>query len=363
MNPATGRVTAQLRLARPGFALDLALDLPGRGVSALFGPSGCGKTTALRALAGLERTCSGLLQVNQEVWQDDAQGLFMPPHQRALGFVFQDTQLFAHLTVRANVEFGMRRVAPAQRRVALAQAVELLGIAALMDRRPAGLSGGERQRVAIARALATSPSLLLLDEPLAALDAQRKAEVLPWLEGLHRALDIPVIYVSHAVEEVVRLADHLVLMEAGRVVASGLTQALLARTDLPLAQGDAAGALITGTVESHDPVWQLTRVAFSGGWLQLASPQPRRAGLPVRLRIQARDVSLCLSPPVDSSILNIVPARVAHLRDDGAGQVMVTLDAGGTPLLARITGKSAALLGLQPGLAVHAQVKGIALVD
>ncbi|MCW5648982.1 MAG: molybdenum ABC transporter ATP-binding protein [Ramlibacter sp.] len=362
MSAAGPRVTAQLRLARPGFVLDVALDLPGRGVSALLGPSGCGKTTTLRALAGLEHA-AGHLQVQGETWQDDARGLFMPTHRRALGFVFQDSPLFAHLTVRGNVEFGMRRAAPAQRQVSLSQAVELLGIGPLMDRRPDGLSGGERQRVAMARALATRPRLLLMDEPLAALDAQRKAEVLPWLERLHRELDIPVVYVSHAVEEVARLADHLVLMEAGRVLASGPAQDLLARGDLPLARTEAAGALIAGTVLGHDPAWQLTSVAFAGGQLQLAGAPPHPVGRPVRLRVQARDVSLCLTPPPDSSILNILPVCVTHLHDDGAGQVMVALDAGGTPLLARITGKSAALLGLRPGMPAYAQVKGIALVD
>jgi molybdate transport system ATP-binding protein len=213
------RIEARFEVRYPGFALDVTLDLPGRGVTALFGPSGCGKTTCLRAMAGLLHAPGGRLRVQGEVWQDDHR--FVPTHRRPLGYVAQDAALFPHLTVRGNVEYGMKRVPAAQRKVSIDQAVALLGIDALMGRRPDALSGGERQRVAMARALATSPRLLLLDEPMAALDARRKAEVLPWLERLHRELDIPVIYVSHAIGEVARLADHLVLMEAGRVVQSG----------------------------------------------------------------------------------------------------------------------------------------------
>ncbi|MGH6626592.1 MAG: molybdenum ABC transporter ATP-binding protein, partial [Burkholderiaceae bacterium] len=330
-------ILARFHIAYPGFALDVDLDLPGRGVSALFGPSGCGKTTCLRAIAGLEHARGGFLQINGEVWQDDALGRFLPPHQRPLGYVFQEASLFAHLTVRGNVEYGMKRVPAPKRQVSLAQAVELLGIGHLMERRPAKLSGGERQRIAIARALATSPRLLLLDEPLAALDAQRKAEILPYLERLHSELDIPVLYVSHALDEVARLADHLVLLQAGHVSASGPTGELLTRLDLPLAHGDAAGAVIAGTVQGHDAHYHLSRVDFAGGSLQLASSAARPPGQAVRLRVQARDVSLALQPPSGSSILNILPATVAGMSEDSPGQTMVALDAGGARLLARLT--------------------------
>ena len=357
------RILARFHLAYPGFALDVQLDLPGRGVSALFGPSGCGKTTCLRAMAGLERARGGYLQVNDDVWQDDARGRFLPCHRRPLGYVFQEASLFPHLTVRGNVEYGMRRVPAPERRVSLAQAVDLLGIAHLMDRQPGTLSGGERQRISIARALATSPRLLLLDEPLAALDAQRKAEILPYLERLHGQLDIPVLYVSHALDEVARLADHMVLLEAGRVTASGPTGELLTRLDLPLAHGDAAGAVIAGTVQGHDPRYHLTRVDFSGGSLLLASTVARPSGQPVRLRVQARDVSLTLQPQGGTSILNILPATVVGLSDDSPGQTMVALDAGGARLLARLTQRSVEALALAPGLRVHAQVKGVAILD
>ena len=357
------RILARLQVAYPGFALSLDLDLPGRGVTALFGPSGCGKTTCLRAMAGLERAPGGYLQINDEVWQDDQQDRFLPTHERPLGYVFQEASLFAHLTVRGNVEYGMKRVPQAQRRVSLPQALALLGIAHLMDRKPGTLSGGERQRVGIARALATSPRLLLLDEPLAALDAARKSEILPYLERLHSQLDIPVVYVSHAQDEVARLADHLVLLDAGRVVASGPAAELLTRLDLPLAHGDSAGAVIAGTVQEHDARYHLTRVAFAGGSLQLTSSVARPPGQPVRLRVQARDVSLTLQAQSGTSILNILPATVVDLSDDSPGQSMVALDAGGARLLARLTQRSVDTLQLAPGLRVHAQIKGVAILD
>ena len=359
-HPADTGVQARLNVDHPGFSLEVALDLPGRGVSALFGPSGCGKTTCLRAIAGLQRAAGASVIVNGERWQDDA--TFVPTHRRALGYVFQETRLFAHLDVRRNLEYGMKRVAAAQRRVPLAQAVELLGIGHLLARRPDTLSGGERQRVGIARALATSPRLLLMDEPLASLDLMRKREILPYLERLHAELDIPVIYVSHAADEVARLADHLVLMEAGRVLASGPANALMTRLDLALAHGDAAGAVVEAIVTGFDADFGLTQLAFAGGTLWLPHGGTR-IGQAVRVRIQARDVSLTLVPQADTSVLNILPAVVTDLAEDGPAQVMVGLSVGGARLLARITRKSAVLLRLREGSAVHAQVKGVAIVE
>ena len=356
------QIRAKFKLDRPGFSLDLNVSLPGRGVSALFGPSGSGKTSCLRALAGLERPHSSFVEVNGSVWQDDARGFFMPTHERPLGFVFQEASLFPHLNVRQNLEYGMKRVAQAQRRVSLDQSIELLGIGPLMARTPESLSGGERQRVAIARALATSPSLMLMDEPLAALDAKLKSEIIPYLERLHDNLDIPMIYVSHAFEEVTRLADHLVLLEQGRVVTSGPLDLLLTRPDLPLADGDGAGVWIDGEVAGHDRNYNLLCIEFRGGRFYLPG-RPRRLGQRVRLRVQARDVSLSLEKRSDSSIINILPARVVDLRDDAPGQVMVALALGERRLLCRVTRKSADVLGLQPGKDVYAQVKGVAIVD
>ncbi|WCM86939.1 molybdenum ABC transporter ATP-binding protein [Acidovorax sp. NCPPB 3576] len=365
LGPSTGEGTieARLRLQRPGgFALDVDLSLPGRGVTALYGPSGCGKTTCLRALAGLERA-EGRVAVHGQVWQDDAQRLWHPTHQRALGYVFQESSLFAHLDVRRNLEYGLRRTPPARRRVSLEQAVELLGLQPLLARQPGTLSGGERQRVAMARALAASPRVLLMDEPLAALDAQRKAEVLPYLERLQRELDIPVLYVSHAQDEVARLAHHLVLLHGGRVVASGPAQALMARLDLPLAQGDTAATVAEGWVDGYDAADLLMGVRLPGGGVLLvATAHPHPPGTPVRFRVQARDVTVALEAPLHSSVLNVLPARVVALREDGPGLSMVALDAQGTPLLARVTQRSARILGLAPGLPVFAQIKGVALL-
>lgn len=354
-------ITAAFRQAWQDFSLDVALELPGRGVTAFFGVSGSGKTTLLRCIAGLERADSGRLVVNGEVWQDDAAGVFVPVHRRALGYVFQEPSLFAHLDVRRNLDYGQGRVPAAQRRVSLDQAINLLGIEKFMQRRPDSLSGGERQRVAIARALVTSPRLLLMDEPLASLDMQRKADLLPYLERLHGELDIPVLYVSHAPDEVARLADHLVLLEAGRVTAAGATRELMTRLDLPLAHGDAAAAVIAATVTHLEPAWQLAHLVFPGGQISLPS-QALQPGQHVRVRIQARDVSLTLQRQEGSSVLNVFAAIVTGLADDSPGQVMVALDAGGNTLLARITRKSAAALQLQPGSRVYAQVKGVAVL-
>ena len=359
MNTAVGVIEAQLSLAYPGFALDLQVQLPGRGFTALFGPSGSGKTSCLRAIAGLQRA-RGRLVVHGEVWQDDASHIFLPAHRRALGYVFQDAALFPHLNVRSNLEFGRRRVPAAQQRLDFDQAVTLLGLEALLDRQPSGLSGGERQRVAIGRALAASPRLLLLDEPLASLDLKRRAELLPYLLALQSQLDIPAIYVSHAPEEVAQLANHLVLLEAGRVLASGPAAELMTRLDLPMAQGDAAQAVLGVTVLSHDHVSQLMRVAFVGGELLLPSAGAT-AGARRAVRVPARDVSLTLSRHTDTSILNILGAVVQAVADDAPGHAMVRLDVGGAVLLARITRHSAQALGLRPGLAVFAQIKGAAI--
>ncbi|MDE2310249.1 MAG: molybdenum ABC transporter ATP-binding protein, partial [Betaproteobacteria bacterium] len=220
-------IAARFKLAYTAFVLDVDLELPARGITALFGPSGSGKTTLLRCIAGLERTTDGLLRVHDEVWQDGAN--FLPAHRRPLGYVFQEASLFPHLSVRRNLEYGMRRIPPVERKVQSEQVVELMGLSRLIERDPAHLSGGERQRVAIGRALLSSPRLLLMDEPLSALDVASRQEILPYLERLHGELEIPVIYVSHALDEVARLADHVVMLEQGCVIASGAPSEILTR--------------------------------------------------------------------------------------------------------------------------------------
>jgi molybdate transport system ATP-binding protein len=353
-------ILARFRFRREDFRLDVDLDLPARGITSLFGPSGCGKTSLLRAIAGLDRHADGFLKFGELLWQDATE--FVPPHRRPIGYVFQEASLFEHLDVRGNLEYGLRRVPESERAISLERAIDLLGIAPLLTREPATLSGGERQRVAIARALAVSPRLLLMDEPLAAVDVQRRQEILPWLEALHRELDIPVIHVSHAPDEVARLADRLVLMRAGRVVATGDVHDLFTRLDLPLALDADATSVIEATVSGHDEEYRLTRLDFAGGQF-IMSRQAIAIGSPVRLRLAARDVSLTLQRQSGTSILNILPVTVDEISLDDDAQVTVRVLVGEVPLLARITRKSALELGLQPGLQVFAQVKGIALLN
>jgi molybdate transport system ATP-binding protein len=365
----TSAITARLALARAGFTLDVDLRLPGHGISALFGPSGCGKTTVLRALAGLERA-RGRICVGDEVWQDDERGIFMPTHQRRLGYVIQEAALFPHLDVQRNLLYGHKRIPAGQRVIPVEQAVELLGIGHLMGRMPDHLSGGERQRVAIARALLTSPRLLLMDEPLAALDAARKAEILPYLERLHAELAMPVVHVSHAIDEVARLADHLVLMQAGRVLAAGPVTELMARSDLPLAAADDAGVVLHATVAEHDTAYALTRLALPGAELWVgAVAQP--AGSEVRLRVAARDVSVVRTAPVDSSIVNVPAVTLVEIQVTPAtallGLALGHVDdaaalAQAPRLLARITRRSLDHLQLRPGDHLHAQIKGVSLM-
>lgn len=356
-------IEASLRLRRQGFSLDVNLSLPGHGVSVLLGPSGCGKTTVLRCLAGLE-SAQGRVSVAGVTWQDDEHKLHVPTHRRALGMVFQEASLFAHLSVEDNLLYGFRRILAERRRIQPDQAIALLGIGHLMGRRPAGLSGGERQRVAIARALLTSPALLLMDEPLSALDAARKAEVLPYLAALSGS-GVPIVYVTHSLDEAARLADHLVLMREGRVEMAGPVDEVMARPDSPLACLDDAGAVLHATLVEREPHQGLCRLRLGDGqgpdfWVG-GCTEP--IGARVRVRVLARDVSVALSRPLDSSILNILPATVVALHDEDAASVMLRLSlADGSALLARLTRRSVGALGLRPGQAVHAQVKGAALL-
>ena len=350
---------AHFHVERGEFTLDCRLEVPAHGVTALFGASGCGKTTLLRAIAGLDRHPDGYLKIGEEIWQDGRH--FVPPHRRALGYVFQEASLFSHLTVRGNLEYGLKRVPPGERRLPFDRIIDLLGLAPMLSRRPEGLSGGERQRVAVGRALLASPRLLLMDEPLAALDRASRNEILPFLRRLDEVLEVPVLYVSHSQDEVSRVADRLVFMRAGRIVAAGPISDMATRLDLPLAHGDLAEAVIEAEVAGHDDGFHLTYVDFPGGRFTVAREE-LPPGHRVRLRLLARDVSLTLERQTGTSILNVFPARVTELADESAAQVMVRLDAAGVPLLSRITRKSAAALGLAPGRELYAQVKSVALL-
>jgi molybdate transport system ATP-binding protein len=357
-------IHTRLKLKYPGFALDVDLHLPGRGVTALYGHSGSGKTTCLRCIAGLEQAEHGFIQINDEVWQDSDKKIFVPPHKRALGYVFQEASLFPHLSVLANLEFGLKRIPKPQRRVDMAHATELLGIGHLLDRHPQHLSGGERQRIGIARALLTSPKLLLMDEPLAALDSQRKNEILPYLQRLHDELEIPVLYVSHSQDEVARLADHLVLLSDGKALASGPIGETLARLDLPLALGDDAGVVVEGHVSAYDPHYQLLTLQLPGTDLSIrVAHAPMSQGQALRCKVQTRDVSLSLQSVEQSSILNRLPVTViSEIGADNAAHVLIRLNAGSTPLLARITRYSRDQLGVHPGQQLWAQIKAVAVL-
>lgn len=351
-----------LDLPRAEFRLQVDLTLPSSGISVLLGPSGSGKTTVLRCVAGLERAQRAYVRMGEETWQDDAAGVFLPTHQRALGYVFQEASLFEHLDVMGNLRYGLRRVASAQAQRTLDTAIELLGIGHLLQRRAHQLSGGERQRVAIARALATAPRVLLLDEPLAALDHARRQEILPWLERMRDELHLPMLYVTHSADEMARLASHLVVLEAGSVRAHGPVAEVLASVDTPVVAGEDAGVLLRGEVLEHDPQWYLMKVGFPGGalWLKDAG---LRQGAPVRMRLLARDVSVVLQEPDGTSIQNHLRCEVdAMVPDAHPSQLLVRLRCGPTWLLARITRRAWETLALRDGLVVWAQVKSVAVV-
>jgi molybdate transport system ATP-binding protein len=352
---------AAFRLRRGDLHLDVEVDLPAAGLTAIFGPSGAGKTSCLRVLAGLDRA-EGEVRLGNEVWQDDARGIFVPTHERPLGYVFQDARLFPHLSVRKNLDYGRARRAGPGGTTTFDEMVERMGLGSLLERRPAHLSGGEQRRVAIARALLAGPRLVLMDEPLASLDVAFRTDLLPYLERLRDGASVPIVYVTHSLDEVCRLADHLVLLESGRVKASAPTAAALARLDLPTAVFDDAGVVLMTRVVAHDDRDELTCVAFEGGSLWLARSN-RPVGASVRVRVLARDVSLACEPPGSSSILNVLRVRVEETSDHGPDRVNVRLSTGdgGPSLLARVTRRSRDALGLVPGAAVYAMVKSVAL--
>lgn len=353
------QISLRYRLARPGFTLDVDLLLPLAGISGVFGPSGSGKTTLLRCIAGLETGAEGRLAVGDDVWEDSASATSLPVQSRDVAYVFQEARLFSHLDVRGNLDYASRRrrssAAPDETRV-----IELLGIAALMKRRTDQLSGGEAQRVAIARALLRGPRVVLMDEPLASLDRARKDELLPFLDRLHAELSLPIVYVSHSIEEICRLCDHLVVLDDGRVDASGDIQSVLTTTRSPSLRGEDAGSVVEVIVEAFDALDELTRLRFSGGQFLVAG-SVGRVGERFRLRIRASDVSLVTEKPAGSSILNILPAVVASVDDLDGGMAIVGLEVGSETLLARVTRRSVRDLRLSAGDPVFAQVKSAAI--
>jgi molybdate transport system ATP-binding protein len=358
----------QIQLNRSAFMLDVDLQLPGQGITAILGASGSGKTTLLRTVAGLEKNQQGRIQIGAHVWQDTQQGIDLPTWQRPLGYVFQESSLLPHLTVSDNLNFGLKRAlktagnAQPDAAKALQASIELLGIGNLLQRMPDQLSGGERQRVAIARAIAMQPQLLLMDEPLASLDAARRQEIFPWLSKLRDELKMPMLYVTHSADEVARLADHLVVLDKGNVKAQGPVSAVLTQVVNPVVVGEDAGALIAGHIGQVDKQWHLSRIDFEGGCVWM-----RDAGVPVgktvRIRILARDVSLATTEPQNTSIQNQLRGSIQSITPDAhPSQVMVVLKCGAEEVMARVTKRAVDELGLQAGQPVWAQVKSVALV-
>jgi molybdate transport system ATP-binding protein len=358
----------QIKLKRSAFELDVNVQLPEQGITAIFGPSGSGKTSVLRAVAGLEKSQQGRIQVGAQTWQYTAQGTWLPTWQRPLGYVFQESSLLPHLNVQQNLNFGLKRALSSSNHgqlnatQSLQASIELLGIGDLLQRMPDQLSGGERQRVAIARAIAMQPQLLLMDEPLASLDAARRQEIFPWLARLRDELKIPMLYVTHSVEELTRLADHLVALDKGQVTTQGPIGAVLTQVINPVLVGEDAGALISGHIGAVDAQWHLSRIDFDGGSVWMRDAQ-LPVGKAVRIRILARDVSLATSEPQHTSIQNLLQGVIQSITPDAhPSQVLVVLKCGATEVLARVTQKAVSELGLQVGMPVWAQVKSVALV-
>jgi molybdate transport system ATP-binding protein len=353
-------LSVKVRRRLDAFELDTAF-ASDSGVTALFGRSGSGKTTLVNAIAGLVRPDDGRIEINGDCLFDSARGIDVPVERRRVGYVFQDGRLFPHLTVRGNLNYGYALAQPGQRNVALKQVVDLLGLEHLLERRPANLSGGEKQRVAIGRALLASPRVLLMDEPLAALDHLRKSEILRYIECLHAEIKVPIVYVTHAVEEIIRLADFVVLMALGKVVATGKPSEVMGRAELRAQTGIfEGGTVIDAKVAGHDLQYDLTTLEFSGGQLVV----PAVDALPgdvIRLRVRARDVSIALERPHDVSLLNVLKGRVVAVIAGAGSSCDLRIDVGGVNLAARITRLSADRLKLVAGTEVYALIKAISL--
>lgn len=343
------------------FQIATKFECDSSGVTALFGRSGSGKTSIVNMLAGLVTPERGQVVIKDRVLFDSSSGINIPPQQRRLGYVFQEDRLFPHLTVRKNLLYGWKRAPKAERRIRLEQVVEMLGVERLLERHPAKLSGGEKQRIALGRALLANPSLLLMDEPLAALDQARKEDVLPFIERLRDEFDVPIIYVSHSMEEIVRLADTMVLISDGQVEAVGTVDDVMGRLDLrPLTGRYEAGAVLSARISHHDPAFALTELEFGGGTLRIPLLDVP-VGTLLRLRIRARDVSLALTPPSDISIQNVFKATIVAIGSETGPQIDLRLDAGGAAVWARITKRALMTLKLEPGREIYAMIKAIAV--
>ena len=352
-------IHARYRKSLDAFVLDVDFEFPGAGITGIFGPSGAGKTTLLRCIAGLERAEEASLRLDEDDRELGDRGR-RDVHERGFGYVFQDGRLFPHLSVRQNLEYGLRRMGKELPMSKVDDVANELGLSGLLTRMPTSLSGGETQRVAIARAMLSNASVFLMDEPLAAVDVKRRHELLTYITNATRGMNSPVLWVSHNIDEICHVADHLVIMDRGRIVAAGEPQDVLVRADLPVIADDEAGTVIRATIAGYDASDALTHAAFSGGELWLAG-RHGEPGERLRVRVRANDVSLCGSRPDDSTILNILPAIVEQVTDSGAASKLVRLAVGDDRLLSRITRRSALTLGVRPGQQVFAQIKSVAV--
>jgi molybdate transport system ATP-binding protein len=358
------RIRGEFRNTLGSFTLDTVFEVPAQGVTALFGPSGCGKTTVLRCIAGLIRVSDGYFDIDGEIWQDRDQK-FLPTYRRPLGYVFQEASLFPHLSVRRNLLFGAPPKPPSDRpAIDFDEVVDLLGVRPLLDRAPSNLSGGERQRVGIGRALLTQPKLLLMDEPLSALDRRTKGEILPFIEKLRDHFSLPIFYITHDISEVERLADTMILLDKGHIVAAGPLGDLQSDPSLPLAMSREAAVTLEATVDSYDETYGLVTVGVRGGRFVQPAP-PAKVGERRRVRVIASDVSLAREEPGQSSILNVGRGRVLQAKPADADEIVAVVSLGpdgtGARLLSRLTRKAWDQLELADGAQVYVQVKAVAL--
>ncbi len=355
----SGWLEGQFKTRFDDFSLDVLLSLPATGVTALFGRSGCGKTTLLRSIAGLHRADSGNLWVDNRCWQSGK--TFVKPHKREIGYVFQEASLLAHLNVDQNLRFGMQ-VGNGKGRISFESVVELLGLGQMLQRMPSKLSGGERQRVAIGRALLSQPQLLLMDEPLSALDYDGKQQILPYLQTLTRSLKIPTLFVSHSLDEVCQLADRMLYLDAGRIVDQGPITEVVARLPVGRQLGEES-SVVEARLLAHDPGHGLSYLDLEGHRLSVSLRQAAM-GDQVRVRIPAKDVAISLQKITSSSMLNTLPVTVTDFTSFAGGvRMLVRLRCGDAELLAKITSKSFELLGLRKGMDVYAQIKTVSLFD
>ncbi len=353
-------LTVQVQKTFNDFHLSAEFVAKQGSITAIFGKSGSGKTSLINIIAGLSRPDNGTVHLGGTTLFDNDRNFSLQPHERQVGYIFQDDRLFPHLTVEKNLLYGTSRHDDGLPRITLASVSDLLGIGHLLERKPKTLSGGEKQRVAIGRALLSNPRLLLMDEPLSSLDVQRRQDILPFIEKVRDEFGVTVLYVSHAIEEVIRLADKMIVLSNGQVAAQGSVEEIMSRLDLhPLTGRFDAGAVIAAQFASYDPVYDLGELVFPGGTLQVAGLNVAK-GTRLRAHIRARDVSLMIGKPTGSSVLNVFKGRVSGVREEEGPQLDLSIDIG-VPLIARLTRKSYDKLGLKVGTEVYAMIKAVAI--